>query len=52
MKRKESGCQLRSERPRTKKGKMRFRVRLGHQIVKAKLLRTEKSPEGAGEPEG
>ena len=50
MKRKESGCQLRSERPRMKEGKMRFQTRLGHQIAKAKLLRTEKGPEGAGEP--
>ena len=30
MKRKERSCQLRSKRPRTKEGKMRFQARLRH----------------------
>ena len=38
MKRKESSCRLRSERLRTKEGKVRFLARLGHQMYKVKHL--------------
>ena len=52
MKRKERSCQLRSERLRTKEGKMRFRARLGHLMYNAKHLTGKDIERGCEEFKG